>query len=83
MSGVTCQCRNGGSRAARMHRIAESGAYIRMQQAYRAFLDHAQGCTDCAVLEGDRCETAQGFWQSYRELRRHSAQRGAAGPGAH
>lgn len=82
MSGVTWQWRQGaGSGVGSMRRIAESGAYVRMRQAYRAFLDHAQGCTDCAAPEGDRCATAQGLWRSYRELRgRSTIDRGRPAP---
>lgn len=64
-----------------MRHVAESLAYIPTRQAYRAFLDHAQGCTDCAAPEGGRCATAQRLWQSYRELRgRSTIDRGRPAP---
>ena len=40
----------------------------RSQTAYRAYLDHAQDCADCAG-EGGLCETGQKLWTAYRGAR--------------
>lgn len=57
-----------GTRAGAMVPVAVAAAEGRVQGAYRAYLDHAQGCADCEALQG-RCEAAEGLWVAYREAR--------------
>lgn len=43
-------------------------ARTKIQQTYRAWLQHSQECADCETNTG-RCETSVELWQAYREAR--------------
>jgi hypothetical protein len=47
-----------------------SGAALegRAQAAYRAYVDHAQGCDECPK-SSFQCDEAAALWQVYREVR--------------
>lgn len=59
-----------GSGPGVMQRVAANTIEARRQTVYRAYLDHVQGCAVC--LKGTNCDTAEGLWADYRELRPRS-----------
>ncbi|MFF1640642.1 hypothetical protein ACFVXA_24025 [Streptomyces sp. NPDC058246] len=68
MSGARWQWRDSGSACGHMQQVAGSGAYHRIQTAYRAYIDHATTCDGCRHGEV-RCARADDLWDAYRAAR--------------
>jgi hypothetical protein len=58
------QWQESGNSSGHMQRVADSGTYSRVTNAYRAFMGHSLHCDDCEYGE-KRCETAKGLWATY------------------
>jgi hypothetical protein len=65
VSTTEWQWRDGSGGAGHLQRVASNAVFTRTQTAYRAYIDHAQGCATCAVDSG-QCATAEELWLVYR-----------------
>ncbi len=54
-----------GSTFGQRQRVAASDQYIRIQTAYRAYIDHGIECPTCAV-DSAICATAEVLWETYQ-----------------
>lgn len=48
---------------------AGAAAESKIQQAYRAYIEHRPGCQECRTGDTLQCKAADKLWDAYREAR--------------